>query len=618
MLASINTLITGGNFVAANLLLQLTVFSLAAIVLSSRYRNNAVVRYSILYTSLLSLTLLIVASLTIQSRSSSFLLLQLETPINYFDYLLPRLDGLFVSQPASFGESASVAANASLASTGTASASFISSALYSIVNLPLYLIVQILWLSGFLIATLGLLRSVHNADRIVRRSSQLKVEACGTFNSIISRSEFADGSIQCRESSEIDSPVLVGIVNPMLLVPNHFFEQFSEKDIRAILLHEMAHVTRRDPLFNFLQKIILSLFWFHPLVHRMDTMLERAREEICDNYVLSKERATDYGEVLFRLNQYQSLYAAQASNAYRTNIGMGVVAGNWKLEQRIGGLLNQKREKLMRLSQRSKILLNAGVVATAFAVSACQVTAQDDVSQLGENVETETNQSLDNTVYPTLGPQIQAKISEIQDLMLGESDSEPDWAGAKEALDELYEERFERMNDFEKQTLLNFYTNYYLSQESYEDAINTFEQILTIELVRPDIRLRVLRSLGQLYAAREYWSDSIRYYEAWQANSGVEDKVVFHGLSYAHYQLEQFDDALPSWLAYMELKSEEGDELVRDDYSYLVGLHFTLENWEQALDVTKEMILLFNTPRDWENLRAIYRKLDEAEQSSAA
>ena len=46
---------------------------------------------------------------------------------------------------------------------------------------------------------------------------------------------------------------------------------------------------------------------------------------------------------------------------------------------------------------------------------------------------------------------------------------------AKVDLDRLYETCFERMNDFEKSTLLNYYTNYYLSAENYEEAANTFE-----------------------------------------------------------------------------------------------------------------------------------------------
>lgn len=56
----------------------------------------------------------------------------------------------------------------------------------------------------------------------------------------------------------------------------------------------------------------------------------------------------------------------------------------------------------------------------------------------------------------TLGPAVMRAISEIQEMMQPEDEEEePDLAAAKIALDELRERRFERMNDFEKSTLLN-------------------------------------------------------------------------------------------------------------------------------------------------------------------
>jgi tetratricopeptide (TPR) repeat protein len=139
----------------------------------------------------------------------------------------------------------------------------------------------------------------------------------------------------------------------------------------------------------------------------------------------------------------------------------------------------------------------------------------------------------------TLGPQVMRAITEIQEMMSPEDEEdEPDLEGAKLALDELYERRYERMNDFEKSTVLNFYTNYYLTTENYVEAVKIFEELLTIETLRADTRLRTLRSLGQLYAAEENWQNSIRYYEEWRDLSEVEDSVVFGGVSYAHYQLE--------------------------------------------------------------------------------
>ena len=108
----------------------------------------------------------------------------------------------------------------------------------------------------------------------------------------------------------------------------------------------------------------------------------------------------------------------------------------------------------------------------------------------------------------TLGPQVMRAITNIQELMTPEDpEDEPNLVEAKAELDELYERRFERMNDFEKQTTLNFYTNYYLTLENYPEAINTFEQLLTIETLREDTKLRTLKSLGQLYMVEEEFSE---------------------------------------------------------------------------------------------------------------
>lgn len=219
----------------------------------------------------------------------------------------------------------------------------------------------------------------------------------------------------------------------------------------------------------------------------------------------------------------------------------------------------------------------------------------------------------------TLGPAVMRAITEIQELMQPEDEEdEPDLVQAKIELDDLYERRFERMNDFEKSTLLNFYTNYYLNIEDYPGAIGIFQQMLEIETLRADIRLRTHRSLGQLYASEEDWQGSIDNYEQWRILSDTEDEIVYRGLSYAHYQLENFEEAKPFWIARMELLLDAGETLEREDYSYLNGLYFTLEDFESALDLTKTMIVLYDNQTDWQNLSAIYAGLENDDRGLQA
>jgi hypothetical protein len=219
----------------------------------------------------------------------------------------------------------------------------------------------------------------------------------------------------------------------------------------------------------------------------------------------------------------------------------------------------------------------------------------------------------------TLGPAVIRAITQIQEMLSPEDEEdEPDYPGAKIELDELRERRFERMNDFEKSTLLSFYTNYYLNTEDYLGAIGIFEEMLDIETLRADQRLRTHRSLGQLYASEEQWQDTIDNYEQWRILSEFEDQIVYRGLSYAHYQLEDFEAAKPFWIDRMELMLAEGEALERDDYTYLNGLYFTLEEFQSALDLTKTMIVLFDNRADWQNLSAIYSSLEDDDRGVQA
>lgn len=278
------------------------------------------------------------------------------------------------------------------------------------------------------------------------------------------------------------------------------------------------------------------------------------------------------------------------------------------LQEGFTGLSDLNREKLMRLNIRSRILLNVTIVGSLLAISACQVAPQENESSSVEPVGAYSTQT-----EGTLSAAFMRRISQVQELMEPSDGGERDLEAAKEQLDALAERRLARMNDFEKATLYNFYTNYYLAKEDYQGATRAFEDILAVSTLRSDIRLRSLRSLGQLHSALENWSDSISYYEQWQsASSRVDDTVVLQGLSYAHYQLENYDAALQQWTDYMAVKLESGEELTRENYAYLNGLHFSLGNWEQALEITEEMIRLFNTQTDRDNLEAIQRKLEEA------
>ena len=211
----------------------------------------------------------------------------------------------------------------------------------------------------------------------------------------------------------------------------------------------------------------------------------------------------------------------------------------------------------------------------------------------------------------TLSERVYRAISEIQGMLTPENpNQEPDLAGAKRALDAL-NQRYDSLNDFEKSTLLNFYTNYYMSSDDIPNAMATFERILQIENLREDARLRAMMSLGQLYASEERYDEAIRTLEQWRELSAEENATVFQILALAYYNKQDYQAAIPFLISHMDMLRAEGREIGKNIYGLLNLMYIELEDYQKAHDVTKTMVGLFGEASDWRNLFAIYGFLDD-------
>ena len=79
-------------------------------------------------------------------------------------------------------------------------------------------------------------------------------------------------------------PHVVGVRRPVIVVPPSLLDDASL--LRAALLHELAHVRRRDALARLLQLVATSLFWFWPITRAVARRLDHAREAACDALAL--------------------------------------------------------------------------------------------------------------------------------------------------------------------------------------------------------------------------------------------------------------------------------------------------------------------------------------------
>ncbi|MBW8770903.1 MAG: HEAT repeat domain-containing protein [Gemmatimonadetes bacterium] len=99
-------------------------------------------------------------------------------------------------------------------------------------------------------------------------------------------------------SHDAKMPFACGLTTPTIVLPSEC-ESWSQERRLAVLLHELAHVRRRDLAGHTLGRLVCAVYWFHPLVWTAARKLRDESERACDDLALScGTRATDYAEHL--------------------------------------------------------------------------------------------------------------------------------------------------------------------------------------------------------------------------------------------------------------------------------------------------------------------------------
>jgi hypothetical protein len=103
-------------------------------------------------------------------------------------------------------------------------------------------------------------------------------------------------------SDDLHVPTALGFFLPMIVMPAWAMRELSTAELHSILIHELAHLRRRDDWTNLAQKIVRALLFFHPAVWWLEHKLSLEREMACDDEVLAQtENARAYAACLVSL-----------------------------------------------------------------------------------------------------------------------------------------------------------------------------------------------------------------------------------------------------------------------------------------------------------------------------
>jgi beta-lactamase regulating signal transducer with metallopeptidase domain len=171
----------------------------------------------------------------------------------------------------------------------------------------LIIALQFMWLSAGLYSLCQLKRrQVMNAGdywntRVVELSRQLRINQ----------------RIQLLQSAIVKMPSVIGYFKPVILFPAGMLASLPPDEVEAVLLHELAHIRRKDFLVNLLQQLVEIIFFFNPAVLWVSSLIKSERENCCDEIAVQQTNSKEnYINALLAFEAFNLPQAAALTNAF--------------------------------------------------------------------------------------------------------------------------------------------------------------------------------------------------------------------------------------------------------------------------------------------------------------
>lgn len=140
-----------------------------------------------------------------------------------------------------------------------------------------------LWMAGALCMLLRLLWLLK-ATRALAYTARQPVASplLETFETLC-RALKVPARTALRISARVATPVALGLLHPLVILPAGYVTALAPEQLRAILAHELAHIRRHDYLINLLQLLAEAAFYFNPALWWINRQIRLEREACCDH-----------------------------------------------------------------------------------------------------------------------------------------------------------------------------------------------------------------------------------------------------------------------------------------------------------------------------------------------
>jgi len=232
---------------------------------------------------------------------------------------------------------------------------------------------------------------------------------------------------ELRVSDLVASPVVVGLVRPIVLLPNATMT-WADADLEPMLAHELGHVGRRDCLANFCADVAASVYWCNPLVRLAANRLRLEAERACDERVVrSGANPRAYAELLLRV-------ARTGKGAPSLTCAATAMSRARELESRLVALLDGQQAARPVSRGMAVTLVALGVAVTLPAAALTVSAAEPPVVTAGSP----TQQGMAPEPPGRLGDSLASPSSERVPLRIDADELDRRVAAASSGVDSIF------------------------------------------------------------------------------------------------------------------------------------------------------------------------------------
>jgi beta-lactamase regulating signal transducer with metallopeptidase domain len=225
-------------------------------------------------------------------------------------------------------------------------------------------------------------------------------------------------SIGLLESGLAKVPMVIGNLKPVILIPIGLLTALTTEEVEAILVHELAHIKRRDYLVNLLQSLMEIVFFFNPAVLWISQLIKAERENCCDDLALAQSsNKVNYIRALVSCEEYQHSVPAYA---------MGFPGGKSSLLDRVKRIAGNRNHSL-NLFEKTVLaicLVVSGLCMSAYAekenikrVAHAVVKAIQHVKEETAPAQTAIIAKKDPAIQPSASPVLSAQMPSLHDAV---------------------------------------------------------------------------------------------------------------------------------------------------------------------------------------------------------